>query len=382
MRLQPIAFQDDILRLAEDVQSAKVGNLKLSFLMEDKQLECHPDKTGFVVMGSSKYKEEVRRQVADELIMFGSFETKEKTVDKYLGDMFSSEGLGDSIMKTIQDRAGKVKIAMMEVQGVMEDFRMQAVGGIMGAWDLWNSAILPSLLSNCSTWTELPTKAVDFCEELQNLFIRIILQVPVSTPKVALRVETGMLGIKQRIWIEKINLALFIKQSGKSSLAGRIYREQLDQGWPGLAREVEEICSTIKIQNVNDVDVPKSVIVDAINKHHAEEARELMGKKLKEMKSEDIGRTRDYMKTKCIADCRLKFRIRTNMVELKGNMKGSYRDSDFSCLGCGDKSTVEDQSHVIRCPAYHELREGLDFEKDEDLVKYFREVMIIRMKMK
>ena len=49
-----MAFQDDILRLAVDVNSAKVGNIKLSCPMEDKQLECHPDKTGFMVMGSNK----------------------------------------------------------------------------------------------------------------------------------------------------------------------------------------------------------------------------------------------------------------------------------------------------------------------------------------
>ena len=209
-----------------------------------------------------------------------------------------------------------------------------------------------------------------------------MLQVPVSTPKVALRVEAGMLGIKQRIWMEKISLAIFIRNSGRSSLAGRIYREQLDQGWPGLAKEVEEICSTIKIQNVNEVEVPKSEIKDAISKHHAEEARDQMGKKLKDIKNEEIGKPKEYMRTKCISDCRLKFRIRTNMVELKANMKGSYRDGDYSCLGCGNKSTVEDQSHVIRCPAYSEIREGLDFEKNEDLVKYFRKVMMIRMKKK
>ena len=63
-------------------------------------------------------------------------------------------------------------------------------------------------------------------------------------------------------------------------------------------------------------------------------------------------------------------------------MKGSYKDGDYSCLGCGDKSSTEDQSHVIKCPAYSELREGLNFEKDEDLVKYFRDVMRIRMKLK
>ena len=78
-------------------------------------------------------------------------------------------------MKTIEDRAGKVKIAMMEVKGIIEDFRMQAVGGILGAWDLWNTAILPSLIANCGTWTELPTKAVDLCDELHNLFLRIML---------------------------------------------------------------------------------------------------------------------------------------------------------------------------------------------------------------
>ena len=96
VRLQPVASQDDILRMAEDVQSARVGNLKLSFLMEDKQLGCHPDKTGFVVMGSNKHNEEVRQQVTEEVIMFGFFETKEMRVDKYLGDMFSSERLGAS----------------------------------------------------------------------------------------------------------------------------------------------------------------------------------------------------------------------------------------------------------------------------------------------
>ena len=43
------------------------------------------------------------------------------------------------------------------------------------------------------------------------------------------------------------------------------------------------------------------------------------------------------------------------MVELKANMKRSYKDGDFSCLGCGDKASVEDQSHVIRYPAYSDI---------------------------
>ena len=103
--------------------------------------------------------------------------------------------------------------------------------------------------------------------------------MPVSTPKVALRVEAGMLGMKQRIWLEKINLAQFIRQSGTSSLAGKVYKEQVEQGWPGLAREVREICATLKIKNINEDDVPKWIVGDAIKVHHANEAREEMGNK-------------------------------------------------------------------------------------------------------
>ena len=382
IRLQPMAFQDDIMRIAKDVKSASVGNIKLSCLMEDKQLKCHPDKTGFVVMGSSKNREEIREQVKETPIMFGSFITKEKKVDKYLGDMFSHEGLGESIMETIKDRTGRVKTAIMEVKGIMEDYRMQAMGGMMGALDLWNMAIIPSLLANCGTWTELPKKAIEACDELQNLFIRIMLEVPVSTPKVALRVETGLLGMKQRIWVEKLNLAQFIKQSGNKTLAGRVYQEQLQQGWPGLAKEVVEICQSIQINNINENNVNKMEIKEAINAHHAAEAKEQMGKKLIAIKDEEIGDAKEYMKTKCISDSRLQFRIKTNMLELKGNMKGSYRDMDYSCLGCANKATVEDQSHVLRCPAYADIRKDLDLGSQEDIVKYFRKVMLLRMKQK
>ena len=303
-------------------------------------------------------------------------------VDKYLGDLFSSEGLGESILETIKDRAGKVKTAMMDVKGVMEDFRMQAVGGIIGAWDLWNMAIIPSLLANCGTWTELPTKAVEICDGLQNLFIRIMLQVPISTPKVALRVEAGMLGMKHRIWMEKLSLGLFIRMSGLKSLAGKIYKEQLQRGWPGLAKEVTEICGELGIKNINDSDIPKWIIKDAIVRHHATEARAEMGKKLAGIMNDEIGVAREYMRTNFIEDCRFQFRLRTKMVDLKANMKGMYKDKDYSCMGCGDKASVEDQSHVIRCPAYKGLRKGLNLEHDEDLVKYFKEVMIIRMKDK
>ena len=57
--------------------------------------------------------------------------------------MFSNEGLEESIIETIKDRTGKVKIAMMEVKGVMEDYRMQAMGGHAGGMGLVECSYSP-----------------------------------------------------------------------------------------------------------------------------------------------------------------------------------------------------------------------------------------------
>ena len=53
---------------------------------------------------------------------------------------------------------------------------------------------------------------------------------------------------------------------------------------------------------------------------------------MKDIKDEEIEKAKDYMGTHCIADCRLQFIIRTNMVDLEAVMKGRYIDGDFRCL--------------------------------------------------
>ena len=59
VRLQPMSFQDEIARIVSDVGSAQAGNVKISSMMKEKQLEVHPDKTGFIVLGAEKYRKQI-----------------------------------------------------------------------------------------------------------------------------------------------------------------------------------------------------------------------------------------------------------------------------------------------------------------------------------
>ena len=381
VRLQPISFQDDIARMARDVQTAQAGNVKLASLMKEKQLEVHPDKTCYIIMGGKKFKERVLEELRESPIMFGDIETRCKEKDKYLGDMLHTDGLAASVEATVNERAGKIKAAIYEVAAIMEDFRMQAMGGLMGAWDLWNMAIVPSLLSNCGVWTEIQPSTTRKLEELQETFVRRMLHVPQSTPKVSLRSETGLMAMKHRIWIEKVRMVMAIQKLDDKALASVIYREQLSQGWPGLAREVKLICEEINIPDVNCHDLEKSHIRRAIEEHHKCEIIEEMKKrekKLGDLVENETARVKDYMMLNNIADSRTMFRIRTKMLELKANMKNMYGEGNMACDACST-GTIESQGHVLDCPGYAELRDGLDLSKMKDLVTYFREVMVQRL---
>ena len=146
---------------------------------------------------------------------------------------------------------------MVQAKLLVEDFRAQALGGIVVGLDMWEAAILPTLLYNCSTWVELDKEAEEKLEDLKLHYLRLFLAVPVSCPKVALILHTGVLSMKHRIWIEKVMLVFYIRKLAASTLANMVYKEQLGNKWPGLAAEVTDICKSLEVESVHETKLPK-----------------------------------------------------------------------------------------------------------------------------
>ena len=82
----------------------------------------------------------------------------------------------------------------------------------MAAWELWERAMIPSLLSGAGTWTWITSNEEDKLDKIQDFFWRVMLRVPESCPRVALRAETRMISMKHRIWQEKVLLLRRIKR--------------------------------------------------------------------------------------------------------------------------------------------------------------------------
>ena len=212
---------------------------------------------GQQILGSKKYKEDA--QLKNNSIDFEKFQLKEKTSDKYLRQV-SESNLASSALASVKDRVGKIKGAAIEIKAIIKEYEMQALAGAMAAWELWEHALLPSLLSGAGTWLGEIKEAVDLCDSLQNFFWRLILEVPESCPKVYLRSETNMIGAKWRIWEAKCLLLKQIQLLEDTALAKRVRQEAEARGWPCLNQEVGEICKQVGMEVTNKHNISKSKI--------------------------------------------------------------------------------------------------------------------------
>ena len=70
IRIQPLAWQDDMGILNEDVRMARNHNIRMDDMLMEKLLDAHPDKTVYIVTGSSSYKKKVREELKDSPLVF------------------------------------------------------------------------------------------------------------------------------------------------------------------------------------------------------------------------------------------------------------------------------------------------------------------------
>jgi hypothetical protein len=79
------------------------------------------------------------------------------------------------------------------------------------------------------------------------------------------------------------------KKQGSNSLRGQIL-EQRNKNWPGLAREVSEICGELEIPDINTHAILDSQIKKAVYSHHYNKMKDDLAKskKMEKHKDEDF----------------------------------------------------------------------------------------------
>ena len=228
IRLNPLLFQDDSLRLATSAVTAQYGNNIMESVMKRKLLNIN-DKSSFMLCGKPNQIKSIQEAIKNNPLSIKGQPVKQKSKEKYLGDMISSLGVSDSVRMTLNDRKGRILSSIFELSSILEDFRMQTAGGLMSGLNIWRFGLLPSLLANAESWTEIPTDCMQSFESIQNLLLQKIFSVPKTTPNAALRWDTGSISLEMQINKKKLLFLYHLIKMDEKSLAKEIFEVQVNK---------------------------------------------------------------------------------------------------------------------------------------------------------
>ena len=250
IRLSVLGFQDDALRVVSSVEAAQKGNIFLESVMKRKQLHLSIPKCSTLIFEKKNRIGFMRAKINKEKslkIFDQQIEVKEH--DQYLGDTLHEGGLTKSVKATIDRRYGRIFAAVIEVASILEDFRIDTIGGIRVGLDIFELSVVPSLLNNAETWVGMNTDTEDRLDNLQNCMFRTIFAVPKSTPKPILRWDLGHLSMKEKIHAKKLNFLLHLKNLPNNSLAAEFYDIQVKLNFPGLVEECRNLLQNYNLPN-------------------------------------------------------------------------------------------------------------------------------------
>ena len=101
---------------------------------------------------------------------------------------------------------------------------------------------------------------------------------------------------------------------------------------------------------------------------------------------EDSFVKKSYFTAMNIHDARMRFKFSSRMlptVKMNFQSDRKFMADLWTCSGCsqpGDANGYRDsQEHILVCEGYSRLREGKDLCSDDGLVKYFQEVISVRL---
>ena len=270
--------------------------------------------------------------------------------------------------------------AALEIAAIVDDWRAALVGGFKTGLFLWESCCLPSLLYNAGSWVDMSTEAEKKGEALQTWYLRLLLRQGPGVPAGSMLWETGTLSVALRVMREKLCLALHIARLGEDTLARRIWEEQKLYGWPGLARETEEISELLGVDRPEVTNMTnkcyRAEVTAACHRENEARLRKLMEGKQKcsRILLDEYGQ-KDYFCNTTPSQVRKFFATRVSMLPIAGNFSHDRRFMRTGWLcRCGGR---EHEEHIrSHCTLYKDIREKYgDLDDDEKLVAFFSEVL-------
>ena len=251
--------------------------------------------------------------------------------------------------------------------------------------EIWETAVIPYLLNNSETWDNIPPKALEILDDLQNQFLQNLLATPRTCPTPSLMWETGTISMGNKIIKKKLLFYHHLSHLPEESLAKEVAQIQSNLALPGLILECAALvcdmglpeagsCSKLQWKKIVNEKIRQKNRKDILDNIETKNYKKL---DLDELKAEKFER-KPYLTELNMQSARTKFALRTKMTKtVKLNFKNDPVNKK-TLWKCNDCSSIDSQEHILWCPAYGHLRMNKDLQDDKHLTRYFQQVLQLR----
>ena len=218
------------------------------------------------------------------------------------------------------------------------------------------SMLVSKLLSNSEVWYNITKDQYTKLERIDEMYLRRVLNVPISVPKESLHIETGCLPLKFMVKIRRLMYLWHILSREETELIRRVYTTQKMSNSGGdwvniLDSDKNELGISLTDQEIQGVS--KNVFKNYVNsKVRINHLKSLNNRKKTHSKSQNLNctqlKTAEYLKNPRFSSKqkRLLFKLRSKTLDVKQNFSGQHRNP--WCTSCG--LFPETQSHLLQCP--------------------------------
>ena len=218
----PVTFQDDICKVSESIESANVANTKIVAMVESKLLTLNMDKTICIVVGEKKARRKMIKELEKSPLILDSQPMKYAMGGKYLGDQLSSD-LKESVSETVKKRVRLASSTSYEIITVVDDKRVEAVGSLSTAFLIYETTVVPMLLTNAETFISMSSKTLKELDKAQLRFLRLVLAIGTGCPIPFLYAFTGTKLMFWRVLERKLLFVWHVANLGSDTLARETY---------------------------------------------------------------------------------------------------------------------------------------------------------------
>ena len=273
---------------------------------------------------------------------------KETIEYKYLGDTITSDG---KMKRSIEEKSKKVKMMTSKVKKWTHEAEVGDMA-IEIRFLLYDTMIMPTILSNTETWSELLIYEAHMMEQIQYESLSYLLEQKKNTSYWGLLIETGIWPVQQKIDKKKLMYWHSLLNSDDQRHARTIMAECFKQPNHPWTKHVKNLETKYGL-NVNECEGMtkeqwKKKITNKISTVITKTALEEIEThtKIRFCMPHQQWRRQKYLTEQTHSNAIKLLQFKLNMNDLKSNYKNLYRD-DQLCELC--KESEENNEHLMNC---------------------------------